>query len=98
MNSSSHYQFKFWAITIATTVIAITIVMLLLKSLLLPLLGSFFLIAIALSTWYGGIKPGLLATGLSVLAINYFFVPPLYALTVASLSDVLRLVHDGRNS
>lgn len=91
MNSSSHYQFKFWAITIATTVIAITIVMLLLKSLLLPLLGSFFLIMIALNTWYSGIKPGLLATGLSALAINYFFVPPLYALTVASVSDVLRL-------
>lgn len=90
MNTSSRYQLNSWMIAIVATAIALALT-LLLESLLVPILGSFFLITVALSTWYGGIKPGLLATGLSALAINYFFVPPLYALSVASLSDVVRL-------
>jgi len=34
---------------------------------------GFFIVAVAVSTWYGGTKPGLLAIFLSTLAINYFF-------------------------
>lgn len=90
MNSSIRYQFNYWAIAFATIAIAIVLT-LLLESLLVPTLGSFFFIAIVITTWYGGIKPGLLATGISTLAINYFFVSPLYALSVASFSDVVRL-------
>lgn len=90
MNASIRYQFNYWAIAIVATAIALTLT-LLLKSLLTPTLGSFFLIAIVISTWYGGIKPGLLATGISTLAINYFFVSPLHAFTIASFSDIVRL-------
>jgi PAS domain S-box-containing protein len=41
-----------------------------------------FLVAVMFSSWVGGLGPGLLAALLSILAIDYFFVPPLYALTL----------------
>jgi PAS domain S-box-containing protein len=37
---------------------------------------AFFFPAILLSTWYGGIRPGLLSVVLSILSINYFFLGP----------------------
>lgn len=41
---------------------------------------SLFLCAVILSAWFGGIWPGLLATGLSVLSFYYFFLPPIHSL------------------
>ena len=32
--------------------------------------------AIIVSAWYGGLGPGLMATGISVLATDYFFLYP----------------------
>jgi PAS domain S-box-containing protein len=40
---------------------------------------SLFLCAVILSAWFGGIGPGLLATAVSALAFNYYFLPPLHA-------------------
>src|SRR5262249_45585850 len=37
---------------------------------------SLFLCAILFAGWLGGAGPGLLATGLSILAFDYFFIPP----------------------
>src|SRR5882762_7284868 len=36
-----------------------------------------FLCAIIFAAWFGGVGPGLAATALSVLAFDYFFLPPL---------------------
>jgi C4-dicarboxylate-specific signal transduction histidine kinase len=41
---------------------------------------SLFLCAVILSAWFGGIGPGLLATALSALAFNYYFLPPIHSL------------------
>ncbi len=50
---------------------------------------SLFMCAILLVAWFGGTGQGLLATGLSILAFYYFFIPP----TDASLAqDVPRLL------
>jgi signal transduction histidine kinase len=49
-----------------------------------------FLAAVAVSAWYGGLAQGLLATVLSVLALDFFFVPPIYSLGVG-LADGIRL-------
>lgn len=35
------------------------------------------------SSWYGGIWPGAFAALLSVVALDYYFIPPLYALGVS---------------
>ena len=36
-----------------------------------------------LSSWYGGLWPGAFAAFLSVLALDYYFIPPLYALGIS---------------
>jgi PAS domain S-box-containing protein len=68
---------------------------LLLTQLLQPLLTltffPLFFAAVAISSWDGGIKPGLLATALSALAISYFFLQPEFSLLVFGLNDILRL-------
>ena len=52
---------------------------------------SLFLCAIMVSAWFGGLRPGLLAIILSVLAFDYFFLLPLNSLAV-NLSELPRLV------
>src|SRR4029077_6988942 len=41
---------------------------------------SLLLCAVILSAWFGGIGPGLLATALSALAFDYYFLPPIHSL------------------
>src|SRR5712675_1327712 len=53
---------------------------------------SLFLGAIMLSAWFGGIGPGLLATALSSLAFDYYFLPPIYSL-VAKPAESLERKH-----
>jgi PAS domain S-box-containing protein len=43
---------------------------------------SLFICAVMFSAWFGGFRPGLLATVLSVLAFQYYFVPPIYSFAV----------------
>jgi C4-dicarboxylate-specific signal transduction histidine kinase len=39
-----------------------------------------FYAAIVISAWFGGMGPGLVAVGLATVALDYYFVPPLYTL------------------
>jgi PAS domain S-box-containing protein len=39
-----------------------------------------FLCAIIFAAWFGGAGPGLAATALSILAFDYFFLPPIYSI------------------
>src|ERR1700739_4861410 len=52
---------------------------------------SLFLCAVILSAWLGGFWPGLLATPLSALAFNYYFLPPIHSLTLKS-DEIPRLM------
>jgi two-component system, OmpR family, sensor histidine kinase KdpD len=56
-------------------------------SLVLP-----FLITIMLTATAYGLLPSLLASALSVLAFDFFFLPPLYSLNVSEPDDIMRLV------
>ncbi len=75
--------------------LGIVAIALLLTLLLKPLLGTtnlpLFYAAVAISVWYGGMAAGLLATVLSTLAIQYFFLPPLHHLAVDDFAHVVRL-------
>jgi C4-dicarboxylate-specific signal transduction histidine kinase len=42
--------------------------------------ATLFLCAVMVSSWYGGIWPGVFAALLSVLALDFYFIPPIYAL------------------
>jgi PAS domain S-box-containing protein len=55
----------------------------------LPTLFS-FLCAIIFAAWFGGVGPGLVATALSVLAFDYFFLPPIYSIDLM-VSDMPRI-------
>ena len=44
--------------------------------------------AIIVSAWYGGLGPGLLATGLSALATDYFYLYPVGSISAFSLEGV----------
>lgn len=41
-----------------------------------------FVIAVTLSAWYGGLKPGLLATALGGIMAVFFFVPPAFSFKI----------------
>ena len=41
-----------------------------------------FLAAVLISTWVGGLGPGALAVLLSIVAVDYFFVPPLHTFSL----------------
>ncbi len=76
-------------------VLAIGVAMLLRWS-LQPLLGTsapFILLypAVMVAGWYGGLGPGLLASGLSALLARYFFIPPLFSFDIASRTQAIIL-------
>lgn len=66
---------------------------LILTLLLMPLLHKtpavLFFAAVMISSWYGGLGGGLLATILSVLSIDYFVLPPRFALSYAETDIIL---------
>jgi PAS domain S-box-containing protein len=69
---------------------------LLLRFILAPLLREnapllVFIIPVMLSAWYGGLKPGLLATALSALIGCYFFVQPLLSLDITAVGNQVRI-------
>ncbi|MEH2149423.1 PAS domain S-box protein [Nostoc sp.] len=80
-----HYGVAFLAVALAlwTT--------LLLNPYLTPTPAVLFFAAVMVSAWYGGLGPGLLATVLSTLAINYFFLKPLYPQNITNLNIVVPL-------
>jgi len=75
--------------------VSATAIALLLKIWLKPLfpetLGSFFYIAILVSTWYSGSRAGIVTTILSALAIDYFFLSPQYQPWIYRSEDLLQL-------
>lgn len=80
--------------SIAGAAVLLALVFMVLIDPWIPMQGSPFLIffaAIMASAWYGGFGPGIFATLLAGLAASYFFLPPQYTFTVASVLDLLRL-------
>src|SRR5918992_1171367 len=51
-----------------------------------------FVVAIAVGAWFGGLVPGLLATGLALVVCNYFFLEPLYSHSIDSLAHLVDLL------
>ena len=47
-------------------------------------ISTIFFCSIIVSSWYGGLFPGLFATLLSWLALDYYFIPPIHSFAVNS--------------
>lgn len=45
--------------------------------------ATLFFCSVMLTSWYGGLWPGVFAALLSVVALDYYFIPPLYALGIS---------------
>jgi hypothetical protein len=43
---------------------------------------TLFFCSVVLSSWFGGVWPGIFAGFLSAIALDYYFIPPLYALGI----------------
>jgi PAS domain S-box-containing protein len=80
-----------YGVAIGSTYLAL-ILSLWLEPFLSRTIGAFFYIAIAVSVWYGGFRAGVVAIVLSILAINYFFLPPYYHFYIDQPINVLQLV------
>jgi signal transduction histidine kinase/ActR/RegA family two-component response regulator len=50
-----------------------------------------FTVAITIAAWYGGLRPGLLATALSFLAANFLFEPDHHSFEVESRNEAVAL-------
>ena len=72
---------KPYGMAIASTALALLVTWLL-RPLPVPLPGFLLLIAVIWSTAYGGLGPGLLATGCSLLLLHVFVLQPTYVVTV----------------
>jgi diguanylate cyclase (GGDEF)-like protein len=64
--------------------------MLLLRPLMESSIYFLFVAAVAISAMYGGLGPGLVATLISALEVNFFFLPP-YNSLLSGTEDTLRL-------
>jgi PAS domain S-box-containing protein len=54
--------------------------------------AALFFGAVAISAWYGGLGPGLLSAALSLLAIDYYIIPPRYTFLPGEPADWVTLL------
>lgn len=54
-------------------------------------MGAFFYVAVIISSWYGGLRPGLVCIVIAVAALNYYLIPPIKQFWGASTDDLIRL-------
>src|SRR5262245_16650080 len=77
-----------YALSVSSVVAAVIVTYLLPQDFFISLL---FYLAIMLSAWFGGLGPGLIASLLATLAINYFFLNRAPA-TLIDLTDLPKIV------
>jgi len=80
MRSTQAFSHRY-GMAVASTALALLVTWLL-RPLPTPLPALPFLIAVIGSTLYGGLGPGLLATGGALLALHAFVLPPTYVMTM----------------
>jgi PAS domain S-box-containing protein len=83
-------RFLSYGVALLTVAVALGI-SLALGPLIRPTPTSLFFVAVMVTAWYGGLRPGLVATVLSTLAINYWFLPPSYSLNIATPTGLICL-------
>jgi PAS domain S-box-containing protein len=77
--------------------VIVSLLTVLLRLLLTPLLQEnapllLFILPVLFSAWYGGSRPGLLATAICTSLGTYFFVPPQLSLQLADIAELTRVV------
>lgn len=88
---SMERRFLTYSAAIGLTIIA-TLLSFWLEDILSRTTGVFFYIAIAISTWYGGRRSGIVTTVLSVLALDYYFIVPTHQIHISKFEDFFWLL------
>lgn len=88
---SMERRFLTYSAAIGLTIIA-TLLSFWLEDILSRTTGVFFYIAIAISTWYGGRRSGIVTTVLSVLALDYYFIVPIHQIHISKFEDFFWLL------
>ncbi|MEG3935507.1 PAS domain S-box protein [Microcoleus sp. T3_B1] len=86
----AQFRINLYAVAVLSVFVA-TVLTQLLNPLLSSVSFALFYAATAISAWYGGMKPGLFATILSILSISYFFLPPVHSFAIAEPGNFMRL-------
>lgn len=81
-------QLQGYSIAFLTVLLALLLTLLLWQLHRLNSIYPLFLAAVMVSSWYGGLNPGLLATFLSAIVCAYFLLPPFYSLAITGFSLV----------
>lgn len=76
--------------------VSVSLLTVLLRFLLVPVLNGnapllVFILPVLFSAWYGGLRPGLLATVLCAILGTYFFVTPQFQLSILSTANSTRV-------
>jgi two-component system, OmpR family, sensor histidine kinase KdpD len=80
-----------YVVSILSTMAALAAAMLIERVVPVQNISLVFLMAVLASAIYGGLLPSLLTCCLSILAYNFFFIPPLYTLTISDPANVIAL-------
>ncbi|PYM21523.1 MAG: hypothetical protein DMD78_17595 [Candidatus Rokuibacteriota bacterium] len=77
-----------YAFATATTS-AVTALSVALRPMIQPRHSPPFLLAVLVVAWFAGFGPAVLACGLSIVLMNYFFIPPLHSLSLFSAHELI---------
>lgn len=80
-----------YAIAVLAVAVAVAVGRMLQTLTPIPNLSLVFLVAVLIPAVFFGVWPAILASGLSFLAYNFFFIEPLYTLTIAEPYELLAL-------
>lgn len=89
MSGTTGSQLKHYIVAVLSVAIAL-IVTLIINNLFARSLIGLFLAAVAITSWYGGIKPGIVAIVLSTIAGNYYVFPPSDSITSSTSTSPVR--------
>jgi PAS domain S-box-containing protein len=90
MSKATYSQLKYYGVAILLVAVAL-LLSILLGDLISKSHYILFFAAVAFISWYGGLKPGLLATFLSALVSNYFLIPQRYTLKITGVDDLIQI-------
>ncbi|MGI0484025.1 PAS domain S-box protein [Pantanalinema rosaneae CENA516] len=91
MPNMARFQLLPYGVALLADAIALVITWAL-QPILAPTFFALFYPAVMLSSLYGGLGPGLFATGLATLVSLYCFVPPVYSLLLESPIGLFRMI------
>src|SRR5438105_12316175 len=91
LSHTPHDYWRAYGVAVLSSALALLITLLLDDPAVEPNTSLFFIAAVVVSSWYGGLGPGLLTAFLTAVAHTYFFLPPTHSLAITNSVAAVRL-------